>query len=333
MVVRGIIVQSSLPANPSRLLTSADAVRLLEPHCTEPFFSPEAYAHIVTVAEWFPVEMSLSHMFERPLTGADQPVDFFLYLRAPELREALANQMPRELLALESWQRIRELARGWIDPSSPMRDIVSVWLEFDIRGVPRGTPESLIFVTIGRSTPITPIARVLGASSFEAAWNAIPDSCRYRTIGVLYARETRTVRMIHIMTPADALAYLETIAWPGSIDELRAQYAPFLRFAPEIALHVDVTPEGISPQVGMEIYPNRRALFLGEPADPRPLLDAAVAESLCAPGQRDALVAWPGEEIVDGIRATRKVHHIKVVRRADATLFAKAYTTAEYEVL
>jgi len=293
--------------------------------------------------------MSLSHMFERPLDIGDSPVDFFLWIPGGARRDVLAGvtgDIPADFHSVPSWQRIQNFARHWIDASSPVYDVRSVWLEFDVRGRPQEIPVPLIFFTMeGESSP-EPAFDLLHPISYTSprfeplrrCWGAIPDTIRYRTLGVLYSRITEAIRMILIMNHAEAFAYLEDIGWPGSITGLRQRIEPFLRFHDQVSLHVDVDSTGVLPQMGMEIYSDYDAMYRGRGGDCRPVLDAAVAEGICTPGLRDYLAKWPGEKTVvlpsgESMRVERMFHHIKVVTGPDLTLRAKAYTTAEYEVL
>ena len=174
-------------------------------------------------------------------------------------------------------------------------------------------------------------------AAFRRCWEAIPATCRYRTVGILYSRPTEAIRLILILKPDEAFQYLERVGWPGSTARLSKRVGKFLRFHQEIALHIDVHPQGVEPQVGMEIYMDENSLYRGRGGDCRPLLDVAVEESLCVPEIRDALAAWPGSDTLSlpdgqGVRVERMFHHVKIVSQRDLTLQAKAYTTAEYEV-
>jgi hypothetical protein len=338
----------AMPAASAGLETSADAVRLLEASCGPPFYSRESYADILKTAEALPAILSLSHMFERPMGVSEHPVDFFLWLSARGRRDVLAGThegIPATFYTQESWRRIRDFARGWVDEASPLYDVCSVWLEFDIRGRPSGVPTPLIFFTIEPHASPQPALELLQPRPFASpelaplrrCWESIPATCRYRTVGILYSRPTQAIRLILIMKPDEAFAYLERIGWPGSPTQLSKRMEKFLRFHSEIALHVDVHPQGVQPQVGMEIYVDKDALYRGRGGDCRPLLDLTVEESLCVPGIRDALAAWPGTDtasLSDGrlVRVERMFHHVKIVSQLDLTLQAKAYTTAEYEV-
>ncbi|MCP3101652.1 hypothetical protein LZ198_22500 [Myxococcus sp. K15C18031901] len=299
-------------------------------------------------AETLPTLLSLSHMFERPMRGGEHPVDFFLWLSAKGRRDVLAGThagLPATFHDQESWKRIRDFARGWVDETSPLHEVCSVWLEFDVRGRPTGVPTPLIFFTVEPHVSPGPALELLQPRSFASpelanlrrCWDAIPATCRYRTVGVLYSRPTEALRLILILRPDEAFSYLERIGWPGSPAKLHQRMARFLRFHSEIALHVDVHPDGVQPQVGMEIYVDEDAMYRGRGGDCRPLLDLTVEESLCTPGIRDALAVWPGTDTVglsDGsvVRVERMFHHVKVVSQLDLSLQAKAYTTAEYEV-
>jgi hypothetical protein len=329
--------------------TSADVLRLLAPHCRPPFFSGDDYANILKIAATMPAALSTSYMFERPVDAPSYPVDFFLWVSDGGRRDVLAGatgDIPESFFAHEPWERIRRFARLWHDGASPLAEVLSVWLEFDVRGVPRGIPIPLIFFTVEPHVSPAPALEILqrhpfespALASFRRCWEAIPEACRYRTAGVLYSRPTEAIRLILIMTPDEAFRYLERVGWRGRVADLGGRVKKFLRFHGEVALHVDAYPDGVGAQVGMEIYEDEEIMYRRRGGDGARLLDVAVEESLCLPEIRDALVAWSGSDAVelpDGqpARFDRMFHHLKVVSQPDLTLHAKAYTTAECEVV
>lgn len=338
---------TSSPERTTALHTSADVLRLLEPHCRPPFFPGDAYANILKVASQMPAALSTSYMFERPVDARDRPVDFFLWVADGGRRDVLAGltgDIPEAFFAQDAWERIRRFARRWHDGDSPLAEVLSVWLEFDIRGVPRGVPTPLIFFTVEPHVSPAPAMEILQRrpfgspelANFRRCWEAIPETCRYRTAGVLYSRPTEAVRLILIMTPDEALRYLERVGWGGRVADLGERVRKFFRFHGEVALHVDAYPDGVGGQVGMEIYADEEIMYRRRGGDGAALLDTAVEESLCLPEMRDALVAWSGSDAFDlpggqALRFDRMFHHLKVVSQTDLTLQAKAYTTAECE--
>ncbi|HEX8145180.1 MAG TPA: hypothetical protein VF553_21620 [Pyrinomonadaceae bacterium] len=342
--------------NISGLRTSADAVRYLAPQCVEPFFSGESFARLLRTAEAFPASLSLNHMFERQLGTATSPVDFFHWLTRPrggdffnghpDVLSGASEGMPEAFFQKESWQRIRRFAREWLDDDSPLHEVLGLWLEYDIRERPLDVPIPLIFFTIDQNLSPEPALEILHhrpyaspqLATFRRCWEALPSTSRYRTAGILYSRPTEAIRLIFIMTHDDAFRYLERVGWPGSVNKLSERVREFLRFHTEVALHLDAHPEGVEPQVGMEIYTDAEALYKGITLDCEPLLNVAVEQSLCLPELRDALITWPGADtfqlpLGEMLRVERKFHHVKVVSQPDLSLRAKAYTTAEFEVI
>lgn len=337
------------------LRTSADAVKFLKEHCVPPYFSGESYANLLRTTEMLPATLSLSNMFERQLDVSASPIDFFHLITRPlggnyfhGRRDILAGEsegIPQAFYESDGWRRIRDFAREWLDESSPLREVLAVWLEFDIRERPVEIPVPLIFFTIEPHVSPAPALEILQGRTFDSpelatfrrCWEAIPPTTRYRTAGILYSRPTEALRLIFIMTPDDAFRYLESVGWPGSVSELSRRVAKFLRFHGELALHVDAHPEGVEPQVGMEIYVDEDAVYRNNGGDCEPLLKVAVEESVCLPELKDALVAWPGSNTYplsneQVLHVDRKFHHIKVISQPGQSLRAKAYTTAEYEV-
>jgi hypothetical protein len=340
----------------SGLRTSADAVQRLAPYCTPPYFSAESFANLLSTAEELPAALSLSNMFERQMGAPTSPVDFFHWLTRPmggehfngrrDVLAGLSEGIPAAFYDHEAWRRIRDFARAWMDDSSPLSEVLSVWLEYDVRGSSSGVPTPLIFFTVEPHVSPAPALEILQhrplasprLATFRRCWEAVPPTVRYKTAGILYSRPTEAIRLIFIIRHDDAFRYLERVGWPGSVGELARRVEKFLGFHGEVALHVDAHPEGVEPQVGMEIYADEDALYDGTGGDFGPLLDAAVEQSLCLPEIRDALNAWPGADTFplpggEALRAERKFHHVKVVSQPGLGLRAKAYTTAEFEVI
>ena len=340
---------SRKPETTGGLETAADALKLIEPHFTAPFFSPEAHRNVVETAAMLPAILSLSYMFERPIAMLDHPVDFFQWIPnggRPDVLSGDSPGMPEAYFEHEPWRRIREFARHWNDESSPLYDVQSFWLEYDVRQRPTGLPIPLIFFTVEPEIHPRLVFEHLhptpyddpSLATFRRCWDAIPEISRYRTAGILYARPTDALRLIVIMSPEEAMGYLETVGWPGSVADLERAVEPFLKFHDEVSLHLDAHSDGVLPQVGFEVYADDRAMYKGRGGDCGPLLERAVQASLCHPAIRDALVAWPGTETVTlpsgaAMRVERMFHHVKIVSSPSLELQAKAYTTAEYEVI
>lgn len=338
------------------LRTSADVLRRLKPDCAAPYFSPDNWANLLRTAEAFPASLSLSFMFERQLGAAASPIDFSHMFTRPiggdyflGRRDILAGKsegMPEAFYGHDAWRRIRNCARAWLDESSPLHEMLAIWLEHDVPETPQEIPIPIVFFTTGPQISPAPALEILQRwpyhspqlSTFRRCWEAIPETTRYRTAGILYSRPTQAIRLIFLMTPDDAFGYLESVGWPGSVKRLSERVRKFLRFHGEVALHVDAHPEGLGPQVCLEIYVDEDALYRNAGGDCAPLVNLAVEESLCLPELRDALLGWSGSgtfPLSDGevLSVERRFHHLKVVSHPDINLRAKAYTTAEFEVI
>ena len=126
---------------------------------------------------------------------------------------------------------------------------------------------------------------------------------------------------------AQAGIYLAELGWRGDIEDMVRTLAPFGTFATNMALAIDIGA-GVGPKIGLECYmderrrPQATASWIG-------LLDELVAQGMCTPAERDALLAWPGvEQTTQFIWArtfTRGLNHLKVVYQPGRPVVAKAY--------
>jgi hypothetical protein len=161
----------------------------------------------------------------------------------------------------------------------------------------------------------------------------------------MLGRPTDAVRLVINDLPFDSLrTFLDRVGWPGASGEAHAALSPIARLAPtpKMMLSLDVGPR-IGPRVGLECsipagpeWSSGRAGFL----------EYLVAEGLCVPAKRAALVAWEGwAHEPDGDAASPEqlaplsglvglpargvfvpgLSHIKVSYQPDRPLEAKAY--------
>jgi hypothetical protein len=165
----------------------------------------------------------------------------------------------------------------------------------------------------------------------------------------MLARPTDAVRLVIKDLPFDSLqTFLDRVGWPGASDEAHAALSPAARLAPspKLMLSLDVG-RCIGPRVGLECFlpaggewSSRRAAFL----------DYLVADGLCVPTKRAALLAWGGWAHEPDRDAASPAHlaplsnlvrlpargvfvpglsHVKVSYQPDRPLEAKAYLVTE----
>ena len=109
----------------------------------------------------------------------------------------------------------------------------------------------------------------------------------------MMSRGAEAVRLcIQLGTLERAVEYLAGVGWPGSGTDLRGVLGPVARIVDRVCLDIDAG-ETVHPKVGLECYfdGNRQPR-----TEPRwgVLLDHLVANGLCTPEKREALLAYPG---------------------------------------
>jgi hypothetical protein len=128
-----------------------DLVSAIAPTIPPNLISPQALSAIGAVAQQFPLMLSTTVGFERPLHTATAEADFFLrvssdwgksvlagHLPEPPILEQLyadSSPLPKEFERLWThpvWQRLQQLADFWHQPNAHLHTTIEdVWLEFD----------------------------------------------------------------------------------------------------------------------------------------------------------------------------------------------------------
>ena len=189
-----------------------------------------------------------------------------------------------------------------------------------------GDPERLaaaLWAVSGR----TPDADVL--REMLRVYRALSPIAGVSPAGILPGRAQRAVRLIiQTHSAEDAAALLERIRWPGSPAEVVDVYESLSDLTREdVSLSVDVTPEGISPRLGLEFHRPAAWHELDRRGWGR-LIDRLEERGWCLPEKAIGLKAWPRvEQVFDQgkvYRVRQSINHVKVLVDR-GTITAKAY--------
>lgn len=189
-----------------------------------------------------------------------------------------------------------------------------------------GDPERLadaLWAVSGR----TPDADVL--RQMLRVYRALPQIGKVSQAGIMPGRDQRAVRLIiQTHSTEDAAELLARIQWPGSPVEAAAICGSMAELTrPGAALSVDVTPQGVSPRLGLEFFRPVEWHELDHAGWNR-LIDRMTERGWCLPEKARGLKAWPRvEQVFDqaGVyRVRQSINHIKVVVDRGSTT-AKAY--------
>lgn len=265
----------------------------------------------------------------------------------PQLRALFAGEAPASqhfpLLMSPAWRPVRRFCTLWSDRSSPAHDgINTLWLEFDLAQDPaqaEAQPPNVLFGFPGGQAN-----REVVVAALEALWDApcpapllaqldrclaaLPERAALFQVGTMLARARAGLRLcISQITPDTAPALLRALDWAGPLADAQRLLEQVAPWCSELALSLDVGGAAVAPYLGVECYPaSRRRVVL----DPQWLrcLDYLVAEGLCLPAKRDALVAWCGASSIDlpwQVILMRGLNHLKLTLYSGRPLEAKLY--------
>jgi len=350
-----------------------DHLRVSLPRIAPVLLSPTAAERVARCSDAFP---PAACMVECHL-GVDEPrADFlirFLRSEAAALTGADGSRPPVPTEAAPAtWARLRDFARRWAAPDSPLAAFAQTWLEFDLLRPHAGAalPAPSFFadldpVTVDSVDPAATAAAalaVLGDGGADPAVLAtiakcvteLPPGTRWLSLGVMSGRPADPVRVCVADLPAiEVPAYLERIGWTGSAAQLHAIRGGLDGFTTLATLALDVETS-VRPRLGIEYNLEARRSLHDSAARWRPFLDRLVEDGLCARHKRDPLLAcigfdheridqesWPADLRAASDRhgpnvlsvLLRKLAHIKVVFEPGRPVAAKAYLELTHDWL
>ncbi len=307
-------------------LTCDDWLTFVRPRLSEALVSHRAFERLREIAQQLPGDGLAA--LEIRLAPAVEAVD--LSLKVPLLHGLDESSFSPQT---------RQLLRRWSAGELP--SIASVWLELDAERSTAGLPEPVLCAEVAHGADpaqtLDEIVQTLDETQRTRTLRciaAIPPPARLLYVFDLSARGTQALRLeILGLPPQDAPAFLADLA--PHLAPAVAKAAPLLTGVERPHLSLDIGPEGIGPRTGLEgsfvKWPHREPRW-------RELFDRLVDRGLCAPGKRDAVFEWPGQETfwsapgrwpaeTAGTRGVcvRALSHVKVVARPDRAPEAKAY--------
>lgn len=330
-------------------------------HLPSGLVPPAARDRVLRVAGRIPAALTRAAYLECRLRRGPDPVDLIFRVER-DGAEILAGRHPgvdpaRLLACGAAWRGVADFCRAWLEGAAPEWALVRhLWLELDLDAPSAGdapVPPPSVFVafddgpTVGMDTeavlrlmervlePLAPgavagdtRARLAGVLDRRPAGAAVPYA------GVMLSRPRQAVRLYLNRVAGEAVpTLLNEVGWPedqrreaaGAVAAMAAAGAP-----PVGMLHLDVLEGALLPRLGVEYTLERREQLRGRVAE-RGFLDALVARGLCEPGRRDALLAWPGYDLLT-LRhelwpslLARRVNCIKMVHEPDREPQVKAY--------
>jgi hypothetical protein len=334
-----------------------------------PVLVPEhARDRVLRVAGRIPAALTRAAYLECRLLPGPEPVDLIFRVERGGA-EILAGRHPgvdpSPLLACgPAWRAVADFCRAWLEgDGAHWQAVRHLWLELDLDdpGLPGAPPlpQPSVFVALDDGAtarmgmeevldllahvihPLAPFAmdgdtraRLRGVLERRPPGAAVPYA------GVMLSRPRQAVRLYLSRVPGAAVpGLLNAVGWPEDQGRMAAEAVAAMRDAgaPEVGmLHLDVLEGALLPRLGVEYTLDRHAQIRGRVAE-QGFLDALAERGLCEPARRDALLAWPGYELLT-LRhelwpslLARRVNCIKLVHEPDREPQMKAYLLAFHQ--
>jgi hypothetical protein len=322
-----------------------DITSHLHPDLISPDIFPQVLAHIQVLKPIFP---SLSEtLLECRLGDNLTQVDFTFQLHP------LTQPLPEKFLASPIWRSFQTFNQEWANPTSNIhQNVTIVGMEFDVNESPSTLPIPGIFFGLDREKtyyfpklvsdtlalldyPLSPLIE----SNLKRCTDFLPDEVKLSHFAAMLSRPGLGVRVNVAEIPCDrVLDYLLKIGWNDPTESLSPLMSQLSEWVDYIILTFDVG-ETIYPRIGLECYLEKQPRY-----EPRwqLLLDNLVAQGLCTPTKRDALLTWPGfiknkDRKQDNLNWEsvfslsmyslywKRINHIKIVYQPGVPLEAKGY--------
>lgn len=163
----------------------------------------------------------------------------------------------------------------------------------------------------------------------ESIYEALPPTGFISQAGVMPGRAMRAIRLlVRIYSVGEVVEMLERVQWSGSPSAVAAVLEDMMHLTrPYTGLSMDVTADGVSPRLGLELFRPVEWYELDSPGW-RSLFERLTERGWCLPAKGQGMAAWPRVEHLiakDGVyRLLQTINHVKLVMDCGETA-AKAY--------
>ena len=293
----------------------------------EPFvsslISPEKFKEILSVAKYFPGNLTSFLGFEIHLRDSKQRADWaFAISGAGGDRNVLVNlfkqgNFPVSFMEQPEWKQIAAFSEAWTGKDSRIKEQVKCfWLEFDM---PQTDPDVLIPSVFFGPEKISQETEMDASTQFSWLINSalpllrggqlskqakqqilkciqkIPRGSSLFQVGTMLSRSTQDVRLyINKIHPQDIIPYLHALGWSNDDNEFQTLVEEIQTKAERFVLSFDVTADGIGPRIGLECSFEESRYH--EETRWTQLFDYLVEKGMCLPEKRDVLLQYPGAE-------------------------------------
>ena len=248
----------------------------------------------------------------------------------------LVSQLGEAGSSLSQWANLAGLEYDLIDVPSPLEQ----------------QPEPGVFLRLRRPSdecdPVA-LAREHLANTFATAagWTEDPRECRavervfdalplgakLINAGALPGRALRGIRLVVSIRLAEISGFLARLKWPGNMPAVSAILADVSDVCASFALSFDVSSQGLSPRLGLELFVAEGGWSKTTRNNWLPVITRLQEKGWCSADKADGLLAWMGKQLIYVnerlFTAYQGINHFKIVIHGEV-MQAKAYTGMTY---
>lgn len=310
--------QSSLNApHYFHLFTPVDYLHQIEPSIPRGLISHQKYDMMKTLTSTFRRTITSFFGFETQLDSTDGNADYLfavssLHGEKEQLRDMLYDPTFQRLTEIsDEWNQLRLFTSQWCSQTSIInRNILGLWLEFDMKETVSQFPTPCVFVQtiplkntdnlnwVIHSLIPTLIGKRLQENLeifFQKTVAMLPDKASVMDIGFMFARAENGIRlMINKIKPEEIVPFLKRIGLPKEDTGLETLIAELKKQVNRIVLHITIGSKLI-PKVGIECsfspdqYSNEKKW--GQ------FFEFLIRKNLCIKEKKDMLEEFTGLEI------------------------------------
>jgi hypothetical protein len=308
----------------SNRLQATDFLCLVEPHLSEVLISPQNYAEIKNLIDYFTGNITSFFGFESSLNTSDNESDFLFAVSSKRgEREALLHliengNFPDTFCQKPEWQRITKFTLAWTDPNSILfHKVLGLWFEFDSENLVSDVPTPNIFIhpvpiqmcpskdisqhtwLIHTALPILKgrrLPKIIEQKIMNCIQKLPLDSSLFQ-VGIMLSRPTSQIRLVmKRMHPNQIIPYLNSIGWTDETNGLSSLIDELAKYITRIVLHISVG-EKIDNKIGIEcsFYPD----LYNKETRWTDFLTFLTEKGLCLSKKKSAVVHFPGVDQED----------------------------------
>ncbi|MCE2448133.1 MAG: hypothetical protein J4F35_07025 [Candidatus Latescibacteria bacterium] len=167
----------------------------------------------------------------------------------------------------------------------------------------------------------------------ERVFDALPPRAKLMNAGVLPSRALRGIRLVVSIRLAEISGFLTRLKWPGNMPAVSAILADVSDVCTSFALSFDVSSQGLSPRLGLELFVAEGGWAKTTRKNWLPVITQLQEKGWCSADKADGLLAWMGKQLIYAnerlFTAYQGINHFKIVLHGEV-MQAKAYTGMTY---